>query len=125
MIRRAFLAVALAALTLSVCAADDKDNPLSEPKKSIEHQLKLLKDGDVEKLKACFTKRQQEKITKEAVEIGQKEAAKTTIDDLVKDVQVDEELGVKSATIKMKNGRTLTTLILTDGKWLSDTVWFK
>ena len=27
--------------------------------------------------------------------------------------------------ITMKNGRTLTMLILTDGKWLSDTIWLK
>jgi hypothetical protein len=27
--------------------------------------------------------------------------------------------------IKMKNGRTLTTLVNVDGKWLADTLWFK
>ena len=32
---------------------------------------------------------------------------------------------MKTAKITMKNGRTLTTLILTDGKWLADTIWFK
>ena len=29
------------------------------------------------------------------------------------------------AKIMMQNGRTLTTLILTDGQWLADTIWFK
>ena len=129
MTRRTFLLASLFALAVVPAVLsqekDKKDEPLSEPKKSIEHQLKLLKDGDIEKLKACFTTRQQERITKEAVEAGQKEAAKMTIDDLVKDVAVTEKDGVKSAKITMKNGRTLTTLILTDGKWLSDTVWFK
>ena len=33
--------------------------------------------------------------------------------------------GVKRAKVTMKNGRTLTTLVLTDGKWLADTIWFK
>jgi hypothetical protein len=36
-----------------------------------------------------------------------------------------ESEGQKTAKITMKNGRTLTMLILTDGKWLSDTIWLK
>ena len=125
MTRRALLAAALAALALSTGAAEDKDNPLSEPKKSLEHQLKLLKEGNVEKLKECFTKRQQERITKEAVAAGQKQAEKLKLDDVIKDVVVTEQGGTKAAKVTMKNGRTLTTLVLTDGKWLSDTVWFR
>ena len=31
----------------------------------------------------------------------------------------------RTVKIKMKNGRTLTTLVLTDGKWLAETIWFK
>ena len=122
MIRSALLAIGLVVLAcLSSAVADDKDNPLSEPKKSIEHQLKLIKDGDVDQLKACFTRRQQDKITKELVASAQKQAGKVTIDDLVKEVAVKD----KTAKITMKNGRTLTTLIWTDGKWLADTIWFK
>jgi hypothetical protein len=122
MVRGALLSVGFLALAcLSSAVADDKDNPLSEPKKSVEHQLKLIKDGDVEKLKACFTARLQDKITKEAVAAAQKQTGKVTIDDLVKGVAVKD----KTAKITMKNGRTLTTLILTDGKWLADTIWFK
>jgi hypothetical protein len=126
MIRHMVLAAGLVALALSQSgAADEKDNPLSEPKKSIEHQLKLLKAGDADKLKECFTKRQQDKITKDAVTKAQKQAEKMTIDDLVKDIVMGEDKGMKTAKITMKNGRTLTTLILTDGKWLADTIWFK
>jgi hypothetical protein len=119
------LSAGLLALTCLSSAADEKDNPLSEPKKSIEHQLKLIKDGDADKLKACFTARQQPNITKEAVAAAQKQVGKVTIDDLVKTVTTAERGGVKTAKITMKNGRTLTTLILTDGKWLADTIWFK
>ena len=126
MIRSVLLAVGLLALAcLSSAVADDKDDPLSEPKKAIEHQMKLIKNGDVDKLKACFTRRQQDKITKELVASAQKQAGKVTIDDLVKTVAVTEKGGEKSAKITMKNGRTLTTLIWTDGKWLADTIWFK
>jgi len=101
------------------------DEPLGEPKKSIAHQLELLKAGEVEKLRACFTERQRERITKEAVEKGKQQAGKYTLNDLVASVEMGEFQGKKTAKIKMKNGRSLTTLILTDGKWLSDTVWFK
>jgi hypothetical protein len=127
MFRSALLAVGLLAFAcLSSAVADDKkDSPLSEPKKSIEHQLKLIKDGDVDKLKACFTARQQDKITKEAVAAAQQQLGKMTIDDLVKDIVMSEQGGVKQAKITTKKGRTLTTLILTDGKWLADTIWFK
>jgi hypothetical protein len=45
------------------------------------------------------------------------------LDDLVHAIRGEFE--AKTAKITMKNGRTLTTLILTDGKWLSDTIWFK
>ena len=61
----------------------------------------------------------------EAVEKGKKEATQYTLNDLVASVEMGELQGKKTAKIKMKNGRTLTTLILTDGKRLSDTVWFK
>lgn len=52
MFRHTALSVGVVVLACLSAAADDKDNPLSEPKKAIEHQLKLIKDGDVEKLKA-------------------------------------------------------------------------
>jgi len=123
--RRALSVFALLAVGALCARADDKDNPVAEAKKAIEHQLKLVKDGDVEKLKGCFTKRLQEKITKESVTEAQKNTGKVTIDDLVKDVTVAEQGGTKRAKITMKNGRTLTTLVLTDGKWLADTIWFK
>lgn len=112
---------ALSMLLATVARADDT----ADVKAAIAAQFDLLKAGDVEKLKAHFTERQKERITKEAVEKGQANAAKMTIDDLVAEVAVTGEGKTKQAKIKMKNGRTLTTLILTDGKWLADTVWFK
>jgi hypothetical protein len=46
------------------------------------------------------------------------------MDDLWASSEAGEYEGKKTTKVKMKNGRTLTTLILTDGKWLSDTIWF-
>lgn len=99
---------------------------LSTPKDSIVLQLTLLKAGDTEKLKACFTERQKSKITAEAVAKGKKELADTPLEDLYGSEEMGEYDGKKTCKIKMKGGkRSLTTLVLTDGKWLSDTVWFK
>jgi hypothetical protein len=64
-------------------------------------------------------------ITPEAVDKGKKEAGKHTLDDLVASVEIYERGKMKTAKIKMKSGRTLTTLVHTDGKWLADTLWFK
>lgn len=84
-------------------------------------QLEALKKGDLAAIKAGFTKRLQDKITDDKVKKGQKEAGKFTIDDLVDSV---EAKGADSLKIKMKGGRTLTTLVKVDGKWLADTIWF-
>jgi hypothetical protein len=100
------------------------DSSLSDPKGSIAYQFELLKAGDVDKLRACFTERQRPRITKEIVDTAQSEAGRMTLDDLYASAEPGEYEGKKTTKVKMKNGRTLTTLILTDGKWLADTVWF-
>ncbi len=101
------------------------DSLKQSPKESIAYQFELVQKGDIDKLKECFTDRIKENITSGAVEKGKVEAAKYTLDDLVASVEDGEADGKKTAKIKMKNGRTLTTLVQTDGKWLADTVWFK
>src|SRR5262245_5964505 len=98
---------------------------LADPKGSIGHQFNLLKAGDVENLRLCFTERQRDRITQESVTKGKEQAANYTLEDLVASVEMGQDSGNNTAKIKMKNGRTLTTLIQTDGKWLADTVWFK
>lgn len=101
------------------------DNALSDPKSSIGYQLELLKSGDADKLRACFTDRVRDNVTKDSVEKGKTEAAKYTLDDLVGSVETGEYEGKKTAKIKMKNGKALTTLIETNNQWLADTIWFK
>jgi hypothetical protein len=99
-------------------------NPLADPKGSIEHQFALLKAGKADELKECFTERQKSKITPALVTEGQKAVEKLTLDDLIGG-GITEDAAKKSARVKMKAGNPLTTLILTDGKWLADTIWFK
>jgi len=98
---------------------------LADPKSSIAYQFELLKAGDVEKLKTCLTPRVRDGVTREVVDKAQGQAAKYTIDDLYASDERGEADGKKTAKVKMKNGRTLTTLIETDGQWLADTIWFK
>ncbi|MBN1345719.1 MAG: Ig-like domain-containing protein [Phycisphaerae bacterium] len=95
----------------------------TSPQRSMLSQHALLKAGKAEMLKAFFTEDVRDGITQEAVEQGQKEVEKYTIDELIGQTLVDDEKGL--AKIKMKNGRTLTMLRRVDGKWLSERIWFK
>jgi hypothetical protein len=98
---------------------------LKDPKSSITYQFELVKAGDLANLKACMTPRVRDGVTQEVVDKARVDAAKYTIDELYDSEEMGETDGQKTAKIKMKNGRTLTTLIETDGQWLADTIWFK
>ena len=134
MSKRLTLSVALLALGsfLAACGAmssggstGSADNALGDPKSSIAYQFEQVKAGDVEKLKACLTPRVRDGVTKEVVDKAKTQAAQYTIDDLYASAEMGEYEGKKTAKVKMKNGRTLTTLVETDGQWLADTIWFK
>lgn len=98
---------------------------LADPKSSIAYQFELVKAGDLDKLKACLTPRLRDGLTQEALDKAKTSAAQYTMADLYDSAEMGEADGKKTAKVKMKNGRTLTTLVETDGKWLADTVWFK
>ena len=98
---------------------------LADPKSSIAYQFELVKAGDLDKLKACLTPRLRDGLTQEALDKAKASAAAYTMDDLYDSAEMGEADGKKTAKVKMKNGRTLTTLVETDGKWLADTIWFK
>jgi hypothetical protein len=100
------------------------DASLSDPKGSIAYQFELLKAGDADKLRNCFTERLRERITKERVDKARGNVGQLNLDDLFASMELGESEGKKIAKVTMKNGRSLTTLVQTDGKWLSDTVWF-
>ncbi len=113
--------LALPLLLLFALSAPARADNMKTAKDVIGKQLVLIKAGDVAKLKAGFTARLQERITAENVKKGQAAVKGMTIDDMVSEVST----GDTAIKIKMKNGRTLTTLVKTDGKWLADTIWFK
>ncbi len=123
---RYFLLVLAASLVFAACGKKDGggDSSLSDPKGSIAYQFELVKAGDADKLRPCFTERLRDRITKELVDKAKGEAGRYTLDDLYASAEPGEYEGKKTMKIKMKNGRTLTTLVQTDGKWLADTIWF-
>jgi hypothetical protein len=108
----------------SPSAPTGSDSSLGDPRGSIAYQFELLKAGDADKLRNCFTERLRDRITKERVDKARGNVGQMTMDDLFASMESGEYEGKKTAKVKMKNGRTLTTLVQTDGKWLSDTVWF-
>jgi len=130
MTRHLFLAFAVivSGTLLLACSGAPKGpdgGSLSDPKSSIAYQFELVKAGEVDKLKACLTPRVRDSVTQEVLDKAKTEAAKYTMDDLYASAEMGEADGKKTAKVKMKNGRTLTTLIETDGKWLADTIWFR
>jgi hypothetical protein len=92
----------------------------------ITAHIAAIKSGDVAKVKSLLSERQRGKVTAAMVEAAKKEAAKYTIEELVASVQATpDEKAPTEVKIKMKNGRTLTTLIKVNGRWYADTLWFK
>jgi len=113
------LSLCLLGLVASSAVADD----LADAKAVITKQVEALKQGNDAVVRKMFTERLRAKITPEAIKAAQKELGKMTIDDLVASAAPGSSKD--SLKIKMKNGRTLTTLVKVDGQWLADTIWFK
>ena len=111
------LALSVALFAVSVARAD----AVADAKAFIGSQVELIKKGDTDGLKKTFTARLQDRITADNVKKAGAEVSKYTLDDLV--ASVEEKEG--ALKIKMKNGRTLTTLVKDGGGWKADTVWFK
>jgi hypothetical protein len=109
----------LVGLVALPAAADE----LADAKAVIGKQVEALKQGNDAVVRKMFTARLRDKITPEAIKAAQKQLGSMTLDDLVASVAPGS--GKDSLKIKMKNGRTLTTLVKVDGQWLADTIWFK
>lgn len=129
--RTTLLLLVMAGLLFAACSKQAAtttaidESKMKDPKSSIAYQLELLKAGDVEKLKSCLTSPARESVTKEGVDKAKANSANYTIEDLYDSAEMGEMDGKKTAKVKMKNGRTLTMLIETDGKWMSNSMWFK
>ena len=112
------LSLCLLGLAAGPAAADD----LADAKAVISKQVDALKQGNEATVRKLFTARLRDRITGDAIKAAQKQLGSMTLDDLVASAA---SAGKDSLKIKMKNGRTLTTLVKVDGQWLADTIWFK
>ena len=111
---------ATAAATGATAAAVAMD--CSTPKKTIQSQYDGIKSGaPLEAMKSCFTARQKDKITAEMLASAKTEVGKMTFEE----IYASEEPSGDSVKVKMKNGRTLTTLVKDGSTWKADTLWFK
>jgi hypothetical protein len=111
--------VGLVALGASPAAADE----VADAKAVIGKQVEALKQGNEAAVRKLFTARLRDRITADSIKAAQKQLGTMTLDDLV--ASVAPGASKDSLKIKMKNGRTLTTLVKVDGQWLADTIWFK
>lgn len=117
---RLLLALVVVATLLlpSTARADD----LATARTFIAKQVEQIKAGDVAALKAGFSKRQQPRVTADNVKKAAAQVAKLTLEELVASAAPEDKGTIK---IKMKNGRSLTTLIQEDGHWVADTIWYR
>jgi hypothetical protein len=95
------------------------------PRDAIARQFELLKAGDVDQLRLCFVPAERAQITAELVAKARGQASAYTLDELVAEVIENDGATGRSVTVKMRNGRTLTTLKLSDGVWLAESIWFQ
>jgi hypothetical protein len=96
-------------------------DPLATPESSIERQLALLLAGDFERLRACFTARLRDRITKEMAEAARKEMGKMSLAQIAARFEPQGD----AVEVIMEGGRTLTTLVRDGDRWLADTIWFR
>jgi len=113
------LSLCLLGLVAAPAAADD----LADAKAAITRQVDALKQGNEAAVRKLFTPRLRDRITADSIKAAQKQLGTMTLDDLVASAAPGSSKD--SLKIKMKNGRTLTTLVKVDGQWLADTIWFK
>lgn len=92
----------------------------------IFHQIELLRAGNVEELKLWFTARLKDELTPEVLSAAVAEAKNMPAkEQMAQTIEVRDDGGKRIAVVTMEGGRTLTTMVFTDGKYLSDTLWFQ
>ncbi|MCH9656501.1 MAG: hypothetical protein K0U86_03420 [Planctomycetes bacterium] len=101
------------------------DQLTKKSREIIKLQLQYIQNLDVKSMKPYFTERVRNLITSDLLKSARKQAETASPEELVHSIQLEDSGDQIQAKIKMKNGRTLTTLILVKGKWEADTIWFK
>ncbi len=111
--------------TLGTSKKQLADQLTKKSREIIKLQLQYIQNLDVKSMKPYFTERVRNLITADLLKSARKQAETARPEELVHEIQLEESGDQIQAKIKMKNGRTLTTLIPVNGKWEADTIWFK
>ena len=85
-------------------------------------QIGLVRSAATEHLRPHFTERLRNKFSDDDVVGAAKDLGEYDVDDLIGTIEMED---ADRAKIKMANGRTLTTLVRRNGRWLADTIWFR
>lgn len=101
------------------------DQLTKKSREIITLQLQYIQNLNAEALKPYFTERVRNQITTELLKQAKQQVASASPESLVHSIELSKSDGNFQAKVKMKNGRTLTTLIPVRGKWEADTIWFK
>lgn len=118
----------LALLTIFVSAAacgdvsGDPAGGADSPRAAMVAQIGLVRSAATEHLRPHFTERLRNKFSDDDVVGAAKDLGEYDVDDLIGTIEMED---ADRAKIKMANGRTLTTLVRRNGRWLADTIWFR
>ena len=116
----------LVPLTDAVGNSDADAEKLKQVSRAImARQLELIRQGDAASMKQFFTPRLHDRITPELLEKAKQGIEKVTPEQLVHELVITQTATGPVAKIRMKSGRTLTTLIVVNRKWVADTIWFQ
>jgi hypothetical protein len=99
------------------------DGTTASARAAIALQLRLLRQGKIGELKACFTENLRSEITPEAVKWGARKHQPFTPEELAHEVRQGPNLS--TCIVVDARGRVLTTLARDGDGWLATSLWFR
>ena len=100
---------------------EPKKDPMLEPFTSFAHQLELLRQADLEGLKACMVESAHADIDVDKLELIAEHFETLPPEDYARSVVVEGDY----AKLKFPSGKVFETLRRVDGKWLAQTPWWQ
>lgn len=100
---------------------EEPKDPFAEPFTSFAYQLDLLREVDVEGLRACVVEDIRDQVKVEDLELIAEHFATLPAEDYARFV---EPLGDDRVELQWPSRRPFGTLRRVDGKWLAETAWW-
>jgi hypothetical protein len=123
-----FLIILIAAVLMLANLIGHQEPPVanSTPEDALALQLALVAEGNTAALRLTFTEELRASITAEVVEAARSAHEGVTLEALVGKIEREQTPeGVEKALVLRPDGSLLTQLLLVDGEWQADTVWFR